>query len=100
MDDVVDAALVAMENEGCVAEVVNVGSGRETSINELAKFLIGILGVEDVKPKYSDARVGDIKRSCARIDKTGRLLGFKPKFSFEEGIKKLLVSEMRHEYNQ
>ena len=92
IDDVVNAVLLAMENENCFGEVVNVGSGKETSINELAEVLIRLFGFESVMTKYTNAKVGDIRRSCADLSKAKKLLGFNPKGSLEEGLRRLVKS--------
>jgi len=89
--DVVDAILSASRTERCNGEVINVGSGKETSINELAELLIRIFGFRDVKPKYVEAKPGEIKRSCANSTKAKKILGFKPKISLKEGLGRLIT---------
>lgn len=88
--DVVDACLRAMHCKNCVGDVVNVGSGVETSINRLAEVLIGVFDVRDVKPVYAKARAGDIGRSYADLSKAEGLLGYKSKTSLKEGLAVLL----------
>ena len=91
IEDVVEAIMLALENEECVGEHINIGSGKETSINELVEILFKIYNLKNVQPIYSVARAGDITRSCACTDKAEKLLGFKVKYSLEEGIRKLLT---------
>jgi UDP-glucose 4-epimerase len=78
----------------CVAKIVlaiiNVGSGVETSINELTDALLDLFGLRDVKPAYSEPRAGDIRRSYADLNKAVGLLGYKPKRSLKEGLAMLL----------
>jgi len=69
---------------------VNIGSGVETSINELAETLIELFGLSGIEPEYTCPRVGDIKRSCASLEKARRLLGYRPKFSLKNGLSSLL----------
>ena len=89
--DIVEACLSAMKCKNCVGEVINVGgSDKEITISELAKILVELFGLYDVKPVYVEARAGDIRRSCANLDKAERLLGYKPKFSLREGLTMLL----------
>ena len=89
--DVVDACMRTMRCENCVGEVINVGSGREITINELAKILIRLFKVQKVKPVYTESRIGDIKHSCADMSRAKKLLGYKPKVSLVEGLKRLLI---------
>ena len=88
--DVADACAGAMRCEDCVGEVINVGSGMETSINELANVLVGLFGLRDVTPVYAEPKAGDIRRSCADLSKAERLLGYKPSKSLVEGLATLL----------
>jgi len=90
--DVVDACVRAMHRKDCVGEVINVGSGVETSVNELANVLVELFGLHDVKPVYAEARAGDVRRSCADLGKAEKLLGYKPKTSLREGLTMLLRS--------
>ncbi|MEM3578963.1 MAG: SDR family oxidoreductase [Candidatus Bathyarchaeia archaeon] len=83
--DVVEAFYKAMNTRQCEGEI-NIGSGKETSIIELAKALIKKFNLKDVKPVHMEPRIGDIKRSWANIEKAKRLLGYEPKFSLYEGL--------------
>ena len=93
VDDVVDATLRALNRKECVGNVINVGSGKETSVKELADVLIRLFGVRDIKPKCSAPRTGDIGRSCADLSKAERMLGYKPKTSLKKGLSILLGAE-------
>jgi UDP-glucose 4-epimerase len=93
VNDVADAALDALSCEGCVGNVFNIGSGKETSIKELADILVGLFGVKSVKPKCRAPRTGDIERSCADLSKAKRVLGYKPNFSLERGLSELVVEQ-------
>jgi len=88
--DVVDACLRAMCCKNCVGEVINVGTGIETSITKLANVLVGLLNLRDIKVAYAEPRAGDIKKSCADLSKAENLLGYKPKVSLRKGLTILL----------
>jgi len=95
--DVVDACLRAMCCKNCVGEVINVGTGIETSINKLANVLVELLNLRDIKVVYAEPRAGDIRKSCTDLSKAKRLLGYKPKTSLREGLTMLLKeSGVRH----
>jgi UDP-glucose 4-epimerase len=87
--DAVEAFYKAMKAPQCTGEI-NIGSGRETSIIELATILIKKFNLKNIKPVYTEPRTGDIKRSWANIGKAKRLLGYEPKFPLLEGLDTLL----------
>ncbi|MEM3629453.1 MAG: SDR family oxidoreductase [Candidatus Bathyarchaeia archaeon] len=87
--DVVDAFYKAMNAKECAGEI-NVGSGKETSIKELAKILINKFGFKNIKPVYAKPREGDIRRSWADIEKAKHKLGYKPNFTLHNGLGELL----------
>jgi len=89
--DVVDACLHAISCRNCVGEAINVGSGMETSINELARIISGLFGMRKIKPVYTKPRIGEVRRSCADISKAEKLLGLKPRISLKEGLRKLVA---------
>lgn len=90
VDDVVDALFKAMNLREGVGEKINIGSGRETSIRELAEVIIKKFGLKDVRPIYDSSRPYDVKRSCANIEKARRLLGYEPRVSLEDGLDRLI----------
>ena len=87
--DVVDAFYKALNSRQCIGEI-NIGSGKETSIKELAEILIGKFGLKNVEPIYAEPREGDVKRSWANIEKAKHELGYKPNFTLRNGLGKLL----------
>jgi nucleoside-diphosphate-sugar epimerase len=87
---VVDACLRAMRCKDCVGEMINVGSGVETTVNRLADVLIELFFSRDVKPVFAEPKAGDVRRSCADLSKAETLLGYKPEKSLREGLSLLL----------
>jgi len=90
VDDVVDAILLALESEGAVGEVFNVGSGRSVSVNELVGLMGEVFGVE-VEVVYEKERAGDIRASCSDISKAQRILGYRPRVTLESGLRRLVL---------
>jgi len=84
VSDVVNANILAMKSE-TKNEIFNVGTGRSTSIAELAEILRKAIN-SDVKPIFRDRDVVCTKRQ-ADTEKAERLLGFKSKVNVEEGLK-------------
>lgn len=66
----------------------NIGTGRETSVNDLAAHVGRALGREPAI-EYAAARPGELYRSCLDISKAARELGWTPQASFDEGMKAL-----------
>lgn len=84
--DIAEGILLMSEKfEKC--EVVNLGSDSEISILELGKLLAKIWGSPDPNFVYAPARPRDIRRLLADIT-LAKSHGYKPKVSFEEGLKK------------
>jgi UDP-glucose 4-epimerase len=88
VDDAVEATLLAATSDRAIGEVFNVGTGVETRVNELARMLIRILGV-DVVPQRTDRRdVDNIRRRVVNIEKTRRALRWVPEVTLEEGLRR------------
>ncbi len=82
IEDVVRANMLCMCNlEDFKGEVINIGTGRNYSINELA----GIIGSEKV---YIPERKGESRVTLACIDKAKKLLGWEPYVKLEESLKR------------
>ena len=87
VDDVVQANILAFQSN-VNHEFINIASEDMTSINELAKIMIEMSGL-NLKPIYEEPRKGDIKKSNADISKAKELLKWNTKITLEEGLKKI-----------
>ena len=85
-EDVARAIELVLE-KGESGEVYNIGTGRETSIIELAEIIMDIAGINS-KPIFNKPRKGDIRRSCADISKAKKL-GFKPKTDLRSDLEEI-----------
>ncbi|MFN0100131.1 MAG: NAD-dependent epimerase/dehydratase family protein [Gemmatimonadaceae bacterium] len=65
----------------------NLGTAKETSVVELAKFLMQA-AKKEVPLKHADARAGEQRRSVVSIDKAKAGLGWAPEVSIEEGLRR------------
>jgi UDP-glucose 4-epimerase len=92
--DVVQANLLAGSQPKASGRVYNVGGGKRTTLNQLSKILAGIAG-RDVKPRHADPRAGDIRDSLADIARARAELGYEPKVSVEDGLRRLVESVRR-----
>jgi dTDP-L-rhamnose 4-epimerase len=90
VSDIVQANLLALETDRADYQAVNVGTGRVTSINEVARLLAEGLG-KDLRPEIvGKYREGDIRHCVADITRARTLLGYEPRVTLEEGIPELL----------
>jgi len=88
--DAVKVCELALYCKNCSGKTFSVGTGTQTSINELARVLIKLLDKPKAKVIHADERRGDIVESYADISRVKKELGFKPKFSIHEGLEKLV----------
>ncbi|HJZ69322.1 MAG TPA: NAD-dependent epimerase/dehydratase family protein [Blastocatellia bacterium] len=88
IDDVVEATLLAGINPKADGQVYNVGTGRETTINHLARLIIEITSAS-VEPAYVDRRdIDNIRRRVVNIEKIRRELRWVPTFTIEQGLRR------------
>ncbi|WP_159800572.1 SDR family oxidoreductase [Flavobacterium sp. MK4S-17] len=94
IDNVVQMNELAMlsENPEAVNTVYNTAFGDRTTLNDLVSSLKLYLSefdnaIKEVEVIYGPNRAGDIPHSLASIDKAKKLLGYKPKYSMQEGLK-------------
>jgi nucleoside-diphosphate-sugar epimerase len=90
VEDVVEANMLALNSAKAVGEAINIGTGVPYTINELVQRLQEKLDKKRLKPIYKSSRQGDVRNSYASIEKAKRMLGYKPKYSLQEGINKLV----------
>jgi nucleoside-diphosphate-sugar epimerase len=84
---VVQANLLAMSAQRLGGEVINIGCGKRTSLNELLNVLKKIFRSQ-VCPVSQEARMGDVRHSVADIQKARTFLNFNPREDIEIGLKK------------
>jgi UDP-glucose 4-epimerase len=84
ISDLVEALERAAEVEP-QERVLNVGSGRGTSLNELLRIIAGTVGVQPAV-EYLPARAVDIPVSVLDISRAEAELGWSPKIEFAEGV--------------
>ena len=86
--DVVSANISAAQTD--ITGAFNIGSGRQTSVIELANLVLRLTG-RDVAPLYHPPKPGEIRHSFADISRA-REFGYSPKHNLEEGIRKTISS--------
>lgn len=92
IDDVVEAMVAAATASDVDRTIINVGSGRELSVNELIKKVEQATGRE-VHPLYNAAQSGGVSRLVADISLARHKLGFKSKTDIDKGLRLLLEKD-------
>lgn len=94
VDDVVRGMVAAATAQSVDRQVINIGSGKETSIAELAKR---VLKVTDSRAEiiHSPRTEQGVSRMCADISLAQKLLHYQPRISLEEGLQLTLERDPR-----
>jgi UDP-glucose 4-epimerase len=94
VDDVVDALAAAATAKGVNRSVINVGSGRETSVNELIREIERATG-RRANVIYNLEKSGGVPHLAANIDRAGELLSLRPRVDLAEGLRLTLERDPR-----
>lgn len=87
IDNVIEANLKAcLASHEAAGEAYNIAFGGREYLIDIYYDLAKALG-KNIEPNFGPDRPGDIKHSNADISKAEKMLGYKPEYSFEEGIK-------------
>jgi nucleoside-diphosphate-sugar epimerase len=87
--NVVDGVLSACHAPGVGGQTINVATGGRTSLNELFGTLCELTGAA-ARPRYADARPGDVRHSQADIGRARALLGYAPSVGLKDGLQRTL----------
>jgi len=90
VEDTAEAAIRVCETKATRGKILNIGQCRETSINELVSMIMKVMGCGS-KVVYDKPRSGDVRRHCADVSLAKKLIGFGPKTSLEEGLRKTVA---------
>ena len=85
--NVVDATLRACLAPDAAGKVMNVGTGKSCTLNQIIALLNTIFGAQ-VKPQYGPPRAGDVRHSTADISLARTTLGYEPQVSLEDGLRR------------
>jgi nucleoside-diphosphate-sugar epimerase len=89
VDDIVAQLLLTADapEEVVRGQVFQAGSGRETTVRELAETLLEVSGIS-TQIEYLPPRSGDVQRSASDIGKASRLLGYGPRVELADGLRR------------
>jgi len=97
VDDVVNANISAINKGNKV--ILNVGTGRSTSINELYEIIKVSMNTK-INPLYMQERKGDIKESYFNVSLANVSLEWSNKYSLNIGIEKTISFYLRRRYTE
>lgn len=86
IEDVVDATILGIEKEEANGHVFNIGTGIAIDVLTVANTLIEKYGIKVPVTISGNYRLGDIRHNYADITAAKEILGFQPKWNFDEGI--------------
>ena len=87
--DTVRGLIMAYENENSRGQIMNLGSGKDISMNHLLQEICDYMGYKG-EWEHHESRTSDVRKLCADISKARKLIGFEPEMPFEKGIKETL----------
>jgi UDP-glucose 4-epimerase len=90
VEDTAAGIALAAESEAVVGETVNLGSGSEVRIDDLADIILEAVGREQMEPVNTEVRPGDVHRLLADSSRAKEIMGWEPVVNLDEGIQKLL----------
>jgi UDP-glucose 4-epimerase len=92
VEDVVSANLLSLEApmKTGQAEVLNVGSGRNVTLNKLAATIAALMGRPELKAEHAAPRAGDVRNSLSDIGRAASAIGYHPKTTLESGLRSVI----------
>ena len=87
--DIVDGIRRALESDAAIARAVNLGTGRATTVDEVAALLASGIGVEIDPERTTQYRAGDIRHCYADPVLAEQVLGFRAAVRLEDGMAEL-----------
>ncbi len=95
VSDVVRANLRALENNQSGGLVFNIGTGRATTVNQLARMVKEVAQKTRLRIVNGKPRPGDIEHSCADTSFARRMLGYTAKVTLREGLCTFVEEKLR-----
>ncbi len=89
VDDIIRANLLALDYKGKEL-VFNLGSSKETTLNNLHQKIARLFNKPNLKPIYHPVRLGEVFRFCVSYKKAEKELGWRPTVSLDEGLQKMI----------
>ncbi|HVV85532.1 MAG TPA: NAD-dependent epimerase/dehydratase family protein [Kofleriaceae bacterium] len=85
VEDVARVIVAALRTDGGDGSAINVGTGRETRVRDLAETIVSLAGSSSTI-QHAEARAGEIVKSVARVDRARAMLDFTAKTALRDGL--------------
>jgi UDP-glucose 4-epimerase len=90
VSDTARGILLAGRADDAIGRTINLGSGVEISINELAATVAAVAGRPDTPLTHDIDRPGDVRRLFAEMSQARTVLGYEPRVTLRDGLGRLL----------
>jgi dTDP-L-rhamnose 4-epimerase len=90
VSDIVEGIHLALDSDRAVGEALNLGTGRPTTVDEIARILAHGLELEVEPNRTAQYRAGDIRHCYADASRAEQLLGFRARVPLEQGMRELV----------
>jgi dTDP-glucose 4,6-dehydratase len=92
VEDVAEAidAVIAAHVDRIAGEVINIATGRDISVEEIADLVLERLDKPASMKVHTPERPGQVDRHIGSTDKAAKLLGWRARTSFEEGLERTI----------
>jgi UDP-glucose 4-epimerase len=94
VSDVVAALLAAATARNLDQLVINVGSGKATTLRQLVAEVAEVTGTR-LEPLYNNNESGGVREMCADLTLAGDLLAYSPKVGLNEGLRRTVAADER-----
>ena len=89
IEDIIDGICAAIKYDKTPYEIINLGGGSPVTLSEMIETIEVVLGKKAIIDRQP-LQKGDVNKTVSDITKARNLLGYNPKTSFKDGIKKFV----------
>ncbi|CAN5395605.1 SDR family NAD(P)-dependent oxidoreductase [soil metagenome] len=100
VEDVVDATMRCIDRPGVFVDRFNVGSGERITVEQVARKVAAYFESSSTVEISGDFRQGDIRHNVADLTHVKETLGYRPRWSFTEGVSEFLRWASLHEQTE
>jgi dTDP-L-rhamnose 4-epimerase len=91
IEDVIRATVACVESTASSSHAINIGSNERVTVMEVAQAINQYFGGKSSVTVNGAFREGDIRHGLADIDRAKEVLGYEPRWTFENGLRQFLV---------